>query len=63
MHEKWEIRNLPREKKNIEKGLKNLKEEVWNKRESVWEMNKREQIETDLRNEKWITKREYIDPQ
>ena len=51
------------EKKNLQKGLKNLKEEVQSKRESVWEMNRRGQIERDRRNEKWIAKREYIDPQ
>ena len=52
-----------KEKKNLEKGLKNLKEEVWSEKESVWEMNKHGQIERDQRNEKWIAKREYIDPQ
>ena len=51
------------EKKNLQKGLKNLKEEVQSKRESVWEMNRRGQIERDRRNEKWIAKREYINPQ
>ena len=51
------------EKKNLQKGLKNLKEEVQSKRESVWEMNRRGQIKRDRRNEKWIAKREYIDPQ
>ena len=50
------------ERKKLEKGLKNLKEEVWSERESVWEMNRRGQIERDRRNEKWIVKREYIDP-
>ena len=51
------------EKKNLEKCLRNLNEEVWSERESVWEMNRRGQIERDRRNEKWIAKREYIDPQ
>ena len=51
------------EKKNLDKGLKNLKEEVQSERESIWEMNRRGQIERDRRNEKQITKREYIDPQ
>ena len=51
------------EKKNLEKGLKNLKEEVWSEREIVWEMNRCGQIKRDRRNEKWIAKREYIDPQ
>ena len=52
-----------KEKKNLEKCLKNLNEEVQSERESVWEMNRRGQIERDRRNEKWIVKREYIDPQ
>ena len=51
------------ERKKLEKGLKNLKEEVWSEIESVWEMNRRGQIERDRRNEKWIAKREYINPQ
>ena len=51
------------EKKNLEKGLKNLKEEVWSEREIVWEMNRCGQIKRDRRNEKWIAKRECIDPQ
>ena len=51
------------ERKKLENGLKNLKEEVWSEIESVWEMNRRGQIERDRRNEKWIAKREYINPQ
>ena len=43
--------------------MKNLKEEVWSERESVWEMNRHGQIERDRRNEKWIAKKVYIDPQ
>ena len=54
---------LTKREKKLEKGLKNLKEEVWSERESIWEMNRRGQIERDRRNEKQITKREYIDPQ
>ena len=54
---------LTKREKKLEKGLKNLKEEVWSEIESVWEMNRRGQIERDRRNEKWIAKREYINPQ
>ena len=54
---------LTKREKKLEKGLKNLKEEVWSERESVQVMNKHGQIKRDQRNEKWIAKREYIDPQ
>ena len=62
MHENERI-----EAYQVKKNLNNLKnmleEEVRSERESVWEMNRRGQIERDRRNEKWIAKREYIDPQ
>ena len=51
------------EKKNLEKAFKITMEEVWSARESVWEMNRCGQIERDRRNEKWIAKKVYIDPQ
>ena len=61
------MKNERLETYQVEKNLKKLeeisKEEVWSERESVWEMNRHGQIERDRRNEKWIAKKEYIDPQ
>ena len=49
------IRSLPSVEK-LEKAWRNLEEEVGSERESVWEMNRREQIERDWRNERQIAK-------
>ena len=43
-------------KKNLKKLEKKLEEEVGSEGESVWEMNRREQIKRDRRNERRIAK-------
>ena len=42
--------------KTLKKLEEKLEEEVGSERESVWEMNEREQIERDRRNERRIVK-------
>ena len=61
MHEWERIRSLP-SKEKLEKAWRILEEKVWSEKESVWEMNSREQIERDRRNERRIAMEKYIDP-
>ena len=61
MHEWERISSLP-SKEKLEKAWRILEEKVWSEKESVWEMNSREQIERDRRNERRIAMEKYIDP-